>query len=90
MSSSYSTVLILLLDLDASICEKDCQSYKKNSAFSKQCDKEGGFFKCCIRFKNFKITLCKKKIYDARLKFVCFLLLSNKRLHKTESNVKKI
>ena len=33
---------------DAEECYNDCQKLKK-SDFAKQCKKDGGLFKCCIR-----------------------------------------
>ena len=33
---------------DAEKCHQDCKK-KEKSAFAKQCRKDGGLFKCCIR-----------------------------------------
>ena len=38
-------------EYDASPCVKDCQDLEK-SDFAKKCSKDGGFFKCCIRFEK--------------------------------------
>ena len=43
-----SLYYLFLLGLDASICQEDCKNLEK-SDFGKQCKKDGGFFKCCVR-----------------------------------------
>ena len=44
----YKTCHVLKNSLDASVCAKDCESMKKQK-FAKDCKKNGGLFKCCIR-----------------------------------------
>ena len=54
--------LSIIAGLDASICQKDCENYA-NSEFAKQCKKDNGFFKCCVR-----------KIFIFKIKFFQFFL----------------
>ena len=36
---------------DVSKCHRDCKALEK-SAFARNCQKEGGFYKCCIRYRR--------------------------------------
>ena len=44
----YKTCHLLNTSLDATACAEDCRKFEKQS-FAKDCHKQGGFFKCCIR-----------------------------------------
>ena len=41
---------------DAEQCHQDCKKLEK-SDFAEQCRKDGGLYKCCIRFWQLKVLL---------------------------------
>ena len=68
---NLSNILLYLLTkltknigLDASVCHKDCLSYE-TSVFYKQCQKDSGFFKCCVRK-----VICENKNKNKNLKLM--------------------
>ena len=38
------------------VCHEDCLKQEK-SEFAQNCTRDGGFFKCCIRYKSFQLYL---------------------------------
>ncbi|XP_023335739.1 uncharacterized protein LOC111707000 isoform X2 [Eurytemora carolleeae] len=68
----YSSCHALNSSLDASICQEDCKNLEK-SDFGKQCKKDGGFFKCCVRRDKANCHECR---------FCCTLLLCTTKIGK--------
>ncbi|XP_023332753.1 uncharacterized protein LOC111704672 [Eurytemora carolleeae] len=76
-TKGYESCHPLGSSLDASKCQKDCQSLA-NSEFAQNCKKDGGFFKCCVRRDGAHCHECR---------FCCTLLMCT---IKTDEKLKTI